>query len=999
MEINFHTPHFDKTKKLHEQVSRLVRSERRLYETQNALDQQLRRIYLLNSFSLSIVGTHKIEEILQSCIDLFSSIYIVQKAAGLIFDLKNNSCAAVTVKLRGKKTEKIKIPIQCVDVDSLGIMQLTEIIQITQKNNAPLIVFAQNTFTQIFNTNIVFENEAKIFYLFGKDESNGFAYLLIFYCPPKTSLAYSEITPEQVDQNFISLVTKHLNNAIASLLYQRKLANFAVELEKQVKERTKELAESREKYRSIIDTTSDLIWEVDTTGKYLQISGKVEQVLGYKPNEMIGKTMFEFMPANCVGECRNFFNQLIANKTGHYNNLHTIKHKDGHDVIFECSAVPFFNEQGIFSGFRGIDRDVTQRIKIEAELKTKAEILDYANESIYIFDLDGFFIWMNPNTWKSRGYTEAELMKINLYNLVTPEYRTLIRKRIEKIHEYDSVTFESEHLMKNGQIMPIEVSARFININNKQCVYSSARDITERKRAERELANYREHLEELVKERTRDLQIEIEERKKAILEMQQAKETAEIANRAKSTFLTNVSHEIRTPMNAILGYAQLLKRDTNLTSTQLEFVETINRSGDHLLNLINDVLEMSKIEAGKVSITKECFDFYVLLDDLKRMFQHRAEEKSLYFIIEKAPNLPQYLVTDNIKAKQVIINLIGNAIKFTEKGGIKVNIEFKPASQNNQPTTIIVKVSDTGIGIQQTELSNIFNAFEKTQTSVVAGRGAGLGLTISRRYAQLLNGDITVASEFSKGSVFVFTFQADTSICPTETTKSKTFSQEIISISKELIAPKILIVDDNESNRNVLTSLLLKIGFKTQAVGNGKDALHNFLQWNPDLILMDLRMPGMDGIETTKEIRKLPNGNKVKILMLTASALDDAKQKVLQSGADAFIRKPYKENDLLTEIGNRLNVTYIYKPEEQPKFTETANYNDITETTLKKIPKKLVKDICEAAETGNISLLLKLANSKLQQIDNNLYRLIVQIANDYDYAKIISLLKNQPLDK
>ncbi|MCL5261268.1 MAG: response regulator, partial [Gammaproteobacteria bacterium] len=511
-----------------------------------------------------------------------------------------------------------------------------------------------------------------------------------------------------------------------------------------------------------------------------------------------------------------------------------------------------------------------------------------------------------------------------------------------------------------------------------------SKDITERKKNEAELTKYREHLEELVKIRTAELERTTEE-------MRAAKEAAELANRAKSIFLTNISHEIRTPMNAILGYSQLLIRDPNLTASQIESIETINRSGDHLLALINDVLEMSKIEAGKITANNENFDFYIMLSDIERMFLPRAEEKSLSFVVEKAQDLPHYLYNDSLKIRQVIINIIGNALKFTEHGGINVKVVYDKICQENKKVKISITITDTGIGIPTTEFENIFNAFEKTQTSLTKGRGTGLGLTISRRYAHLLNGDITVASEVGKGSTFVFTFTSEIASA-TDTQPQNTYSASgAIGISPEYQPPKIMIVDDVESNRVVLKAFLQKLGFKIKEADSGKEAIRIFAEWRPDLILMDLRMPEMDGITTTNKIRELPGGDQTKVVVLTASALEDAKIKVLQSGADAFIRKPYKEAELLEEIRKHLHIKYIYRIVE--KIATDTKVSTISADKLQKIPPELAKKIVSATETGNIILLNELITAEVLAIDRELAQYFKQLATDYNYSKILEILK------
>jgi len=849
----------EKNLKLTEQIRRLVRSELRLYETRDNLEQQLQRINLLNDFGITIVKAKNLDEVLIAAINLLSNIFIVHRAVGLFFDFTNKTLTAKVRKIRGAASEVLNIKLPYFDPRTIGITSAEEIISLPNTNKSSLLNFAANICPQIFDDGFHLDAEAKMLYVFSEDETYTFASLLLFCFPPQDALAYGEEIPKDSDYSYINLVSKYLNSTTRNLFYHEKLLTFTTELERQVMLRT-------------------------------------------------------------------------------------------------------------------------------AELKTKAEMLDNTLDSIYVNDASGKFVWMNEATWKTRGYTQEELMAINLHQLVTPDYEGMISERINRISEKGYVTFESAHFKKNGEIMPIEAQARFITIDGKQCVFSSSRDISERKKTEAELAKYREHLEELVKSRTQDLENEVKERIKATEEMKAAKEAADLANRAKSVFLTNVSHEIRTPMNAILGYSQLLQHDENLTLTELEYINTINKSGDHLLALINDVLEMSKIESGKVQVTTEGFDFHLMLSDIERMFAARSQEKNLSFEITRSSGVPRYLTSDLIKIRQIIINLIGNAIKFTERGEVRVNTSCSPLETETNKVNLKITVSDTGVGIPENEYETIFNAFEQVQTKTAKERGSGLGLTISKRYARLLDGDITFTSVVGKGSTFIFTFKAQLATQAAIQAQIVVPQKRVLGIAPGVPVPTILVVDDNESNRKVLQILLLRVGFKTIEASNGQEAIEIFKQKHPELILMDLRMPGLDGIETTKLLRELPGGNSVQILMVTASALEDAKKKVLQAGVDDFIRKPYKESELFEQIRQHLNVKYSYAATSEG-IEEKVSLEDASDELLHKIPTKLVNALLEAAEGGNISMLLSLITQKLSKIDSRLSNIFGHLAKQYDYRK------------
>ncbi len=416
------------------------------------------------------------------------------------------------------------------------------------------------------------------------------------------------------------------------------------------------------------------------------------------------------------------------------------------------------------------------------------------------------------------------------------------------------------------------------------------------------------------------VQEDITERKRAD-ELRLEKDAAERANKSKSAFLANMSHEIRTPLNAILGFSKLLQRETGFSPDQQKKLDTVVRSGEHLLYLINNILEFSKIEAGRVVVRESVFDLRSMLDDLEIMFRLRVDSKRLYMRVEPEPSVPRCVNADEGKLRQILINLVGNAVKFTEQGGITIRAAADEGVAGKR--TLTVEVADTGPGIGSQEMENLFQSFQQTSTGVRAGGGTGLGLAISRQIARLMGGDIQVESRPGQGSRFVLTLpvaaegeQACALVPPSPT-------RPVSHLSPDSAVPRVLIVDDVEANRDLVRDILKSAGFHARITKNGQEALECFQAWKPDLILMDLVMPVMDGYEAIRRIRALPDGARVKILAISASTFIETQKEVVELGADDFLGKPIIEDLLFDKIARLCGVHYVYR-EERPAPPDTT---------------------------------------------------------------------------
>ena len=440
--------------------------------------------------------------------------------------------------------------------------------------------------------------------------------------------------------------------------------------------------------------------------------------------------------------------------------------------------------------------------------------------------------------------------------------------------------------------------------------------------------------------------------------LEKTAQKAQAANQAKSEFLANMSHELRTPLNAILGFTQLIESDRTLKPQHYERVKIISRSGEHLLALINDVLSMSKIEAGRIQLTSKCFDLHELLLSLETMLRIKAEAKGLTLKVHRDCQVPHFIESDEGKLRQVLVNLLGNAVKFTNQGTVTLSITVPDITSQMTQFLLRFTVADTGPGIITEEQQQLFEPFFQATHNQQAPQGTGLGLAISQQFVQLLGGKITVVSELGQGATFSFTIPVK--IAETPATTTAPIVTELLPSSR---VHRILIVDDDANCRRLLIELLTGVGFTVQEAINGEQALRCWHDWQPHLILMDMRMPIMDGYETTRQIRdreltrdrqksmeeESKGGGKhnskasshkvsshrntapptaiqtrTKIIALTASAFDEEQAAILACGCDGFIRKPFQIQQIFDKLTEHLGVTYRYSKPVESEITSTS---------------------------------------------------------------------------
>lgn len=538
-----------------------------------------------------------------------------------------------------------------------------------------------------------------------------------------------------------------------------------------------------------------------------------------------------------------------------------------------------------------------ERLREERVLRRERDraqnYLDIVEVMLVALDNRARITLLNRKGHQVLGYAEGELLGQDWFKICLPaqehEAVRAVSRQLMAGEVEIAAHFENHVLTKTGE-------QRLISWRNKVLtdaagritgVLSSGEDITERRQRDVELESYRLHLEELVKARTQELL--------------QAKELAEAANRSKSVFLANMSHELRTPLNAILGFSQLLTRDSAMGAESRRKLGTINQAGKHLLALINDVLEISRIEAGHREIKLASFDLGDMLRELEDMIRLRAQDKALRFEVQHAPGLPPHVRGDVHHLRQVLINLLANAVKYTDQGQVWLRV-------SRHGEEICFEVSDTGAGIAAEHQENIFQPFYQTEAGMAKGEGTGLGLAISREYTQIMGGRLEVKSQPGQGSSFTLSVP----LAPAEASSVKASAGRVMGLEPGQPGVRVLVVDDKADNRELVRQILQAVGLEVRTADNGARALQAFQDWQPSFIWMDMRMPVMDGYEATRQIRALPGGAQVKIVALTASAFEEDRCSILAAGCDDMVRKPVEEDQLFAVMGELLGLRYLH---------------------------------------------------------------------------------------
>jgi PAS domain S-box-containing protein len=772
---------------------------------------------------------------------------------------------------------------------------------------------------------------------------------------------------------------KRINSIITTKLitYETKKAILGIVTDITERKRAEEqlrLSEERYALAQRIAHIGSWDWNIQTGA--LHWSDQIEPLFGFDRGEFAA-TYQAFL--DCVHpEDRQYVIDSVnatIEKDKDYAIEHRIVWPDGTVHWVSETGDVIRDEHGKAIRMLGIVQDITNRKRAEEALqharKEWQDIFEAIGQPTVILDTQYTVIAANRAVLQATGKSEDELKRMKCYEIFHEQGTTRPPKGcpLEKIlvsGRLEMVEMEMDILGGTYLVSYTPVTDETGQLTK---VIHIATNITDRKHTEEEL--------------------------------QKAKEAAETANRAKSEFLAHMSHEIRTPLNGILGYAQILKRDPSLTEKHQEAIDVIQRSGNHLLTLINDILDLSKIEAGKLDIAHTDFHFRHFLENLADMVRIWTEQKGIALMCQFAPNLPTGVKGDEKRLRQVLLNLLGNAVKFTETGGVTFRVEARSnrfseidrKSAKVLTTDVRFQVEDTGIGIPPEKIDEIFKPFEQVRDRQVKSEGTGLGLAISQRLVEMMGGQLHVQSTVDEGSTFWF----DVDLPKIEHVVVDTTEPFLNIIGYKDNACKILLVDDQAENLSMLEEMLLPLGFDIIEAMNGTDAVNKAIECIPDLILMDLVMPGIDGFEATKQIRQIPELNESIIIAVSASTYDHTKKDCLAIGCNDFIEKPVSIDDLLEKMQVHLKLEWIYEGERETQETKSA----LQEAQVISPPQEELAVLFEFAKIGDI-LNIKKRIDHLEQLDKTFLpfaRKIRQLAKGFEMNAIKTLIRQYMEEK
>jgi len=665
------------------------------------------------------------------------------------------------------------------------------------------------------------------------------------------------------------------------------------------KQARENLRDSEERYRLLAENSTDCISVVGLDGRYAYVSPAVEKLCGYTSEEALQLSLEQRLTRESakiacawLAEIHNLIqaNQPLPTFRA---DLEQVR-KDGSTIWTDVTVTCLKNGVGECIGALVVSRDISERKQIEERLRLSEErhrlLADNALDVIWTMELDGTISYVSPAIEKVRGYTPAEAMRQTIDEIHPPEsqavtlgYFARLLAAVQAGLPIENFRGDLEYRCKDGSTFWTEVLAYplFRPDGSFVQLLGVTRDLSQRKRYEHEL--------------------------------QRARDAAESANRAKSDFLANMSHEIRTPMNAIIGLTTLAL-DGELKTQQRDYLDKVLTAAKNLLSIINDILDYSKVEAGHLEIEHTPFRLGDVVQNAASLFMALIEEKNLEFTLRLAPDLPDHLIGDSLRLGQVLNNLVSNAVKFTQHGGVQLSVELVELLQNNPPSVWLrFTITDSGIGISPAHLQQLFSPFSQADASIARQfGGTGLGLSICKRLVELMGGEISAESREGQGSTFTFSVRFELALQVTDNlleasgrgnhASNNGLLENLRRSAASIQGAQILLVEDNPLNQLVAKDLMAKIGVQVILAENGGEAIDWVRRKRFDAVLMDIHMPMMNGFEATQQLKQLPEGRSLPVIAMTASAMHHEKQECLEAGMDDHLSKPVDPTQLVAVL-------------------------------------------------------------------------------------------------
>ncbi|KAF3890532.1 MULTISPECIES: response regulator [Nostocales] len=761
-------------------------------------------------------------------------------------------------------------------------------------------------------------------------------------------------------------------------------------LERQVALRDRKQAElglrlMTERLQHLLSSCPAIIYSCKPGGNYRTtfISENVKTILGYKAREFLEDG--DFWAVHIHSEDANRIYTEISKIfiTDRHSHEYRFLHADGtYHWLFEQLRL-VRDATGHPIEIVGYTVDITERKQAESALRESEErfrtMADTAPVMIWMSGKDALLNFFNQAWLDFTGRTiEQELGNGWLQKVHQDDVRHCLSNYMLAFSDRKRFSMEYRFLRADGEYRWICNTGipRFTPLGKFDGYIGSCVDITEHKLAETIL--------------------------------RKALETAELANKSKSQFLASMTHELRTPLNVILGFTQVMCRNHDISSEHQEYLSLIMRSGEHLLELIDDILEMSKIEAGRITLNKSSFDLYRLLHNVQEMFLLKAKSKELQLIFERAEDVPQYVQTDEGKLRQVLINLLSNAVKFTEVGSATLRVRLRTGDKGDKgdeeesstvstvsppsspsPLFLVFEITDTGPGIAIEEINSIFEPFTQGSTGYKSQSGTGLGLPISRKFVELMGGDISVRSTVGQGTTF--TFDIPLELAQETHVQISQPTGQVVALASDQKKYRILVVDDEWTQRLLLVRLLTSVGFSIREAENGEQAVSLWSSWEPDLILMDMQMPIVNGMEATQQIKSHLKGQATVIIALTGYAFESNRALVMAAGCDDFISKPFREDVLFKKIARHLGVRYVYEEHERSLSLQSGEkLENLTPAELSVMPAEWQQELYWAAASCADDKVLQLI-AQIPDQYGNLKLALADLAKDFRLDRILEL--------